>query len=48
MPVPNNKKVHFGPQARAEIMEGINILADAVACTLGPNGRNVLIDVKME
>jgi len=45
MPVPNNKKVHFGPQARAEIMEGINILADAVACTLGPNGRNVLIDV---
>ena len=45
MPIPNNKKVHFGPQARAEIMEGINILADAVACTLGPNGRNVLIDV---
>mgnify|MGYP003132756236 CR=1 FL=1 len=45
MPVPNNKEVHFGPEARAEVMKGINILADAVACTLGPNGRNVLIDV---
>ena len=44
MPVYNNKEVHFGTKARAEVMEGINILADAVVCTLGPNGRNVLID----
>ena len=38
------KQVRFGTQSRAELMEGINILADAVVCTLGPNGRNVLID----
>jgi len=39
------KEVRFGTEARAELMKGINILADAVVCTLGPNGRNVLIDV---
>ena len=44
MPLFTNKEVKFGPEARAEVMEGINILADAVVCTLGPNGRNVLID----
>ncbi len=44
MPVDFKKEVHFGPEARAELMEGINTLADAVVCTLGPNGRNVLID----
>jgi len=38
------KEIKFGPEARAELMEGIDILADAVVCTLGPNGRNVLID----
>jgi len=38
------KQVRFGTQSRAELMEGINTLADAVVCTLGPNGRNVLID----
>ncbi len=38
------KEIKFGPEARAELMEGINTLADAVVCTLGPNGRNVLID----
>lgn len=38
------KQVRFGTQSRAELMEGINVLADAVVCTLGPNGRNVLID----
>ena len=38
------KEVHFSTEARAELMEGINVLADAVVCTLGPNGRNVLID----
>ncbi len=44
MAVDFKKEVHFGPEARAELMEGINTLADAVVCTLGPNGRNVLID----
>lgn len=44
MPVDYKKEVRFGKEARAEVMEGINILADAVVCTLGPNGRNVLID----
>lgn len=39
------KTVKFGPEARAELMKGINTLADAVVCTLGPNGRNVLIDI---
>jgi len=38
------KQIEFGPEAREELMKGINILADAVVCTLGPNGRNVLID----
>ena len=39
------KTVKFGPEAREELMKGINTLADAVVCTLGPNGRNVLIDI---
>jgi len=39
------KTVKFGPEARAELMKGIDTLADAVVCTLGPNGRNVLIDI---
>jgi len=38
------KEIKFGPEARVELMKGIDTLADAVVCTLGPNGRNVLID----
>ena len=38
------KEIKFGVEARNELMEGIDILADAVVSTLGPNGRNVLID----
>ena len=38
------KEVKFGAEARKELMEGIDTLADAVVSTLGPNGRNVLID----
>jgi chaperonin GroEL len=45
MPVDMKKIVKFGPEAREELMKGINTLADAVVCTLGPNGRNVLIDL---
>ena len=44
MPVDLRKQIKFGTEARKELMEGINILADAVVSTLGPNGRNVLID----
>ena len=44
MPVDHKKEIQFGTAARTELMKGINILADAVTCTLGPNGRNVLID----
>ena len=38
------KEIKFGSTSREELMEGINLLADAVVSTLGPNGRNVLID----
>jgi chaperonin GroEL len=44
MSVDLRKEIKFGAEARKELMEGINILADAVVSTLGPNGRNVLID----
>ena len=38
------RQVRFGADARAEILKGVNILADAVKVTLGPKGRNVVID----
>ena len=38
------KEIKFGAEARKELMVGIDTLADAVVSTLGPNGRNVLID----
>ncbi len=37
------KEILFGLKARDSMMRGVNILADAVACTLGPKGRNVVI-----
>ncbi len=40
------KQVVFGEQTRQEILRGINKLADAVKVTLGPKGRNVLLDKK--
>ncbi len=40
------KKLDFGVGARAELLEGVNKLADAVKVTLGPKGRNVVIDRK--
>ena len=39
----NVKKVVFGAEARQRMVNGVNILADAVAVTLGPRGRNVVI-----
>ena len=38
------KIVKFGSDARERILSGINILADAVTVTLGPKGRNVVIE----
>ena len=37
------KDVKFGNDARIKMLEGVNILADAVKVTLGPKGRNVII-----
>jgi chaperonin GroEL len=38
-----SKIVEFGPEARQQLVKGIDKLADAVVATLGPNGRNVVI-----
>jgi chaperonin GroEL len=38
------KQVLFHDAARAKIFEGVNVLADAVKVTLGPRGRNVILD----
>ena len=38
------KVVKFDSEARAAMMRGVNILADTVKVTLGPKGRNVVID----
>src|SRR5687767_12433201 len=40
------KQVIHGEESRAAILRGINQLADAVKITLGPKGRNVVIDKK--
>jgi len=40
------KQLKFGADARQSLLNGINILADAVITTLGPKGRNVAIDRK--
>ena len=37
------KDVKFGESARSKMIEGVNVLADAVKVTLGPKGRNVII-----
>ena len=39
-----SKLVTFGNDSRTRLVEGINILADAVKITLGPKGRNVVIE----
>ncbi len=38
------KDVRFGDDARSRMLRGVDMLADAVKVTLGPKGRNVLID----
>ena len=39
-----SKQVHFGDDARKDIFEGIKIVTNAVKVTLGPKGKNVMID----
>src|SRR6185369_8111247 len=38
------KDVRFGDDARQRMMRGVDILAQAVKITLGPKGRNVILD----
>ena len=38
------KEVKFGDSARQKMLKGVNLLADAVKVTLGPKGRNVVLD----
>ena len=40
------KQIVYGEQARQAILSGVNQLADAVKVTLGPKGRNVVLDKK--
>ncbi len=39
-----SKEVKFGAEARESMINGVNILADAVKVTLGPKGRNVVLE----
>ncbi|MCF5218048.1 chaperonin GroEL, partial [Pseudomonas syringae] len=38
------KEVKFGDSGRKKMLAGVNVLADAVKATLGPKGRNVIIE----
>src|SRR6202050_1277597 len=38
------KLVRFSQEAREKILKGVNVLADAVTVTLGPKGRNVVLE----
>ena len=40
----SNKDLTFGKDARTSLLKGVNSLADAVSATLGPKGRNVVIE----
>ncbi len=39
-----HKEIKFSNAGRASILAGVNVLADAVSVTLGPKGRNVIIE----
>ena len=39
-----SKEVKFGESARARMVNGVNVLANAVKVTLGPKGRNVVLE----
>src|ERR1041385_8142599 len=38
------KEVKFSEEARSKVLRGVNILADTVTVTLGPKGRNVVLE----
>ena len=38
------KEVHFSEDARKQLLAGVNVLANAVKVTLGPKGRNVVLE----
>src|SRR5918994_7842295 len=40
------KQLRFDEEARSSLLRGVNVLAEAVKATLGPKGRNVVIDKK--
>lgn len=40
----NAKDIKFGSDVRAQMLTGVDVLADAVAVTMGPKGRNVIIE----
>ena len=40
------KQIKYGEDARKALEAGVNILADTVKITLGPKGRNVVLDKK--
>lgn len=40
----STKDLVFGPEARSMLMEGVNLLAEAVKVTMGPKGQNVVIE----
>ena len=40
------KQIKYGEEARKALEEGVNVLADTVKITLGPKGRNVVLDRK--
>src|SRR6266446_2821088 len=40
------KQLKFDEEARSALLKGVNIMAEAVKATLGPKGRNVVIDKK--
>lgn len=40
----SGKELHFSNDARVRMLKGVNILANAVKVTLGPKGRNVILD----
>src|SRR5271155_5104557 len=40
----SSKQIVYGRSARAAILHGVNLLANAVKVTLGPRGRNVVIE----
>lgn len=41
------KLIAFNQEAREGILQGVNTLADVVKVTLGPRGRNVVLDLSL-